>query len=109
MFSPRSGSSHYTFRKPGCQPITIPKHEPIKKVYVEWFAILLKVRRIVMKTLEQYMALPYPLEIIPDSDEGGFVGSYPDLRRNDGGCRSERRGCEARMVDGSIGRGACYP
>ena len=35
MFSPRSGSSHYTFRKPGCQPITIPKHEPIKKVYVE--------------------------------------------------------------------------
>ena len=33
--APRSGSSHYTFRKPGCQPITIPKHEPIKKVYVE--------------------------------------------------------------------------
>ena len=31
----RSGSSHYTFRKPGCQPITIPKHEPIKKIYVE--------------------------------------------------------------------------
>ena len=21
--------------KPGCQPITIPRHEPIKKVYVE--------------------------------------------------------------------------
>ena len=35
MNAPRSGSSHYTFRKPGCQPITIPKHEPIKKVYVE--------------------------------------------------------------------------
>lgn len=33
--APKSGSSHYTFRKPGCQPITIPKHEPIKKVYVE--------------------------------------------------------------------------
>ena len=31
MNSPRSGSSHYIFRK----PITIPKHEPIKKVYVE--------------------------------------------------------------------------
>ena len=29
------GSSHYTFRKAGCQSITIPKHEPIKKVYVE--------------------------------------------------------------------------
>ena len=35
MKAPRSGSSHYTFRKPGCQPITIPRHEPIKKVYVE--------------------------------------------------------------------------
>ena len=35
MNSPKSGSSHYTFRKPGCQPVTIPKHEPIKKVYVE--------------------------------------------------------------------------
>lgn len=29
------GSSHYTFRKPGCQKITIPKHEPIKRIYVE--------------------------------------------------------------------------
>ena len=35
MHAPRGGSSHYTFRKPGCQPITIPKHEPIKKIYVE--------------------------------------------------------------------------
>ncbi len=35
MNTPRSGSSHYTFRKSGCKPITIPKHEPIKKVYVE--------------------------------------------------------------------------
>ena len=35
MNAPRSGSSHFTFRKPGCQPITIPKHEPIKRVYVE--------------------------------------------------------------------------
>ena len=33
--NPKGGSSHYTFRKPGCFPITIPKHEPIKKVYVE--------------------------------------------------------------------------
>ena len=32
---PRSGSSHYTFRKAGCNPITIPMHEPIKKVYVK--------------------------------------------------------------------------
>ena len=35
MTAPRGGSSHYTFRKAGCNPITIPKHEPIKKVYVE--------------------------------------------------------------------------
>lgn len=35
MKAPKSGSSHYTFRKSGCQPITIPKHEPVKKVYVE--------------------------------------------------------------------------
>lgn len=35
MYAPRGGSSHYTFRKSGCRSITIPKHEPIKKVYVE--------------------------------------------------------------------------
>lgn len=35
MNSPGNGGSHYTFRKPGKNPITIPKHEPIKKVYVE--------------------------------------------------------------------------
>ena len=35
MNAPRSGSSHYTFRKQGVSSITIPKHEPIKKVYVE--------------------------------------------------------------------------
>lgn len=35
MYAPRGGNSHFTFRKPGCNPITIPKHEPIKKVYVE--------------------------------------------------------------------------
>ena len=35
MSAPRGRSSHYTFRKSGCMPITIPKHETIKKVYVE--------------------------------------------------------------------------
>lgn len=34
MNQPRRGSSHFTFRKPGCMPITIPKHEPIKRAYV---------------------------------------------------------------------------
>jgi hypothetical protein len=35
MSGPASGSSHKTFRKAGCFPITIPQHEPIKKVYFE--------------------------------------------------------------------------
>ena len=34
MEQPHGGSSHYTFRKTGCSPITIPKHEPIKVTYV---------------------------------------------------------------------------
>ena len=34
MRQPNGGSSHCTFRKRGCAPITIPMHEPIKKVYV---------------------------------------------------------------------------
>ena len=32
-----------------------------------------------MRTLEDYMAMPYRMEIVEDSDEGGFVASYPDL------------------------------
>ena len=32
-----------------------------------------------MKTLNEYMALPYRLEIVEDQEEGGFVVSYPDL------------------------------
>lgn len=35
MKAPRNGSSHCVFRKMGCKPITIPRHEPIKKIYVE--------------------------------------------------------------------------
>lgn len=34
MTAPSSGSSHFTFRKDGCPSITIPKHTPIKKVYI---------------------------------------------------------------------------
>lgn len=43
MYSPRGGSSHYTFRKIGNTPITIPKHEPIKKIYVK------KVKDLILK------------------------------------------------------------
>lgn len=35
METPRGGSSHYVFRKAGYNPITVPKHEPIKVVYVK--------------------------------------------------------------------------
>jgi len=35
MNAPKGGSSHYTFRKTGYSPITLPKHKPIKKVYIE--------------------------------------------------------------------------
>ena len=32
-----------------------------------------------MRTLEQYLELPYPMEFTPDPDEGGYVVSFPDL------------------------------
>lgn len=32
-----------------------------------------------MKKLNDYLALPYPMEIAEDPEEGGFVVSYPDL------------------------------
>ena len=32
-----------------------------------------------MKTLNDYMALPYRLEIVADQEVGGFVVFYPDL------------------------------
>ena len=32
-----------------------------------------------MKTLEEYLAMPYRMEIVEDRDEGGFVVTYPEL------------------------------
>lgn len=32
-----------------------------------------------MKDLDYYLSLPYKLEIIPDTEEGGYAGRYPDL------------------------------
>lgn len=32
-----------------------------------------------MRTLEEYLSLPYKMEIVPDVDEGGYAVSYPDL------------------------------
>lgn len=33
-----------------------------------------------MKTIDEYMKIPYRMEIIEDMEEGGFVASYPDLK-----------------------------
>ncbi len=32
-----------------------------------------------MKTLEEYMRLPYRMEILPDADEGGYTIRFPEL------------------------------
>ncbi|MBR4034294.1 MAG: type II toxin-antitoxin system HicB family antitoxin [Clostridia bacterium] len=32
-----------------------------------------------MRTIDEYMRLPYKAEIIADLDEGGYVASYPEL------------------------------
>lgn len=32
-----------------------------------------------MKKIDEYMKLPYRMEFTPDTDEGGFVVSFPDL------------------------------
>lgn len=33
-----------------------------------------------MKTIDEYMALPYSMELTPDTEEGGYVVSFPDLK-----------------------------
>ncbi len=32
-----------------------------------------------IKELDQYVILPYRLEIVPDPDEGGYAAQYPEL------------------------------
>ena len=32
-----------------------------------------------MKTLDDYLAMSYPMELVEDKEEGGFVISYPNL------------------------------
>ena len=32
-----------------------------------------------MKTLSEYLALPYHMEIIEDHDESGYIASFPEL------------------------------
>lgn len=63
-----------------------------------------------MKTLNDYLAMSYRMEIVEDKDEGGFVVSYPELP----GCITcgetiERAvenaaGCKKSMVRSCTGR-----
>lgn len=32
-----------------------------------------------MRTMEEYLKLPYKMEIVPDTEDGGYVVSFPDL------------------------------
>jgi predicted RNase H-like HicB family nuclease len=33
-----------------------------------------------MRTVDEYMKLPYKMEIVPDTEEGGYAVSFPDLQ-----------------------------
>jgi len=33
-----------------------------------------------MRTIDDYMKLPYRMEIVEDTDEGGYIVSFPDLK-----------------------------
>ena len=48
-----------------------------------------------MKKLDEYMRLPYKMEIVPDLEEGGYVVSYPDLP----GCLTCGETIEAAIVN----------
>ena len=39
---PKGGGSHYTFRKPGCMPVTIPRHYPLNKAYIAMVAEIVR-------------------------------------------------------------------
>lgn len=32
-----------------------------------------------MKTINEYLNLPYKMEVVPDTEEGGFIISFPEL------------------------------
>ena len=49
-----------------------------------------------MRTIDEYLALPYRMEIVPDAGEGGYVVSYPDLK----GCLSVGETIEEAVSNG---------
>ena len=52
---------------------------PSRKFTWKWYGRSWRVRRRTMKTLNEYLKMPYRMELVEDPDEGGFVVSYPDL------------------------------
>ena len=59
----------------GTMPEDLPTpHKGIKQLERE------ENRRIAkMKTVEEYMSMPYKLEIVPDTEEGGYTAYWPEL------------------------------
>ena len=64
-----------------------------------------------MKTLDEYLKLPYPMEIVEDQEEGGYTISFPDLpgcitcgetieQAVDNGKEAKRLWLEAAMEEG---------
>ena len=55
-----------------------------------------------MRTVDEYLKLPYRLELIPDTDEGGYVASFPELP----GCLSQGETMEEAMENAYIAKQA---
>ena len=45
---PKGGSSHYSFVKPGCSRIVIPRHKPIKKMYEKM------IKKVIEEEMKEY-------------------------------------------------------
>lgn len=54
-------------------------------------------RRQRVRTVEEYMTLPYKMEIVSDTEDGGYVVYFPDLP----GCTSMGDLIEAAIGDGT--------
>ena len=57
-----------------------------------------------MKTIDEYMSLPYRMEITKDESEGGYVISYPDLP----GCLSCGQNMEKTIKNGEDAKRAWF-
>ena len=56
-----------------------------------------------MKTLNEYLDLPYRMEIVEDKHEGGFVVSFPDLP----GCLTCGETIESAIANAMEAKNAC--